>query len=225
MPQPRRPPLLREEAIQDSSKQRAWIVLPALFVAVAALLLYFLLIGLNRDAIITFAVARFGDSAEAVTPTVLILLAFPIFLGPTLFGAHRSDQIKTTCPLCDTDISSKVHQLLVTRCCPACGEQAVAGGTVRTVAVYKRYRAIHSRAFLKYWFWAWPAFGLLTCTIWLIDHNALQQCPQSYILAPLIGTATTGWASIRTLNFRYILPLCASVAVLCLGAAIFWHSI
>ena len=183
------------------------------------------MIGWYRDAIVASAVKLFGPSAAEFTLSLLILVAFPLFLGPALVGARRADQIKTICPVCDADLSLKVDQLLTTRSCPTCGEQVVAGGTVRAVGVYKRYRALQSRTLLKYWFWAWPSIGLLACATWLVEHNALQQCPQSYFLAPLIGTATTGWAWIRTFDSLYVPPLLASIVVLSVGGMIFWHSI
>ena len=146
-----RPTLLEEQAIREASKQRAWIVLSALSVGIGIVFLYFLIIGVCRETVIAIAVKRFGPSAAEFTPLMLILVAFPLFLGPTLTGAHRAARIGTSCPLCDADLSSQVDQLIATRCCPTCGKHAVRGGTVRSEAAYERLRAIRSRAFLKHW--------------------------------------------------------------------------
>ncbi len=217
--------MLTEQAIRQTSKRRMWAILPAMTCAIVAVMLYFVGVGHFREVLVSFAVNRFGETARDITPIVLILPAFAIFLVPTIAAARFADRFKTNCPSCDQDISNKSHQLLATRCCPSCNENIVDGGRVRSVTVYKRYLAVRSRSFLKYWFWAWPGLGLLCITWWLFDQSAFEQCPQCYWLPPLIGTSAAGWAWIRTFDRRYVPQLLASVVLLGVGATIFWRGL
>jgi hypothetical protein len=217
--------MLTEQAIRETSRRRAWVILPAMTCAAVAAMLYFVGVGQFREALISFAVDQCGESARDITPIVLILPAFLLFLLPTLAAASYADRFKTICPSCEKDISNRTFQLLTTRCCPYCEHNILAGGRIRSAGVYRRYQSARWRSFLKYWLWAWPVLGLLCLVWWLFDQSALQQCPQCYWLAPLIGTAASGWAWVRTFDRRYLPSLLASIVLLGVGVTIFRRAI
>lgn len=217
--------MLAEQTICETSKRRTRVVLSAITCACSAMMLYFLGIEQFREVLISFAVDRFGESAGEIMPIVLILPAFPILLVPIVAAIAYADRFKTICPSCEQDISNNAHQLLTTKRCPSCSENIVEGGTPRSDAFYKRYMAARSRLFLRYWLWAWPAFGLV-CIAWrLFDRTAFQQCPQCLWVAPLIGASSAGWAWIRTRDRGYVPQLSASVVFFGVGATIFWHEL
>jgi hypothetical protein len=54
------------------------------------------------------------------------------------------------------------------------------------------------------------------------DPLAFQRCPQAVWAFPLIGATAGGWSWIRTRDGRYVPPTLTSLAVLCLGAWMYW---
>jgi hypothetical protein len=80
------------------------------------------------------------------------------------------------------------------------------------------------RRFLGNWFWIWPIGGALVVVQHWFNPSAFEQCPHVLFMAPLVGTATSGWTLIRTFDRRYVPQLLASVSVLCVGATCFWLS-
>jgi hypothetical protein len=187
--------------------------------------LYLIGMGYVREPIISLAVSRFGDTARDITPIALILPTFAIFLIPTCLAAGYSERFKTACPSCHQDVSAGTERILLTRCCPECGERIVEGGRAHSAAVYRRYRALWSRRFLKYWLWIWPALGGLIVVWQLFDRSTLQRCPQFLLTVPLIGVATAGWAWLRTSDRRYIPQLLGSAVLLGLGSVLFWQAL
>lgn len=217
--------MLTEQEVREMSARRTWVVLPMMTGAIGAVFLYLIGMGYFREPLISLAMNRFGDTARGITPIALILPAFAIFLLPSCLAAKYVDHFKTVCPSCHEDISSGTDRVLSTRCCPACGERILGGGRTHSAAVYKRYQALRSRHFLKFWLWAWPAFGGLVIAWQLFDRSAFQRCPQCLWNGPLIGTATAGWAWLRTFDRRYVPQLLVSVVLLGLGAALFWQAL
>jgi DNA-directed RNA polymerase subunit RPC12/RpoP len=217
--------MLTEQEVREMSSRRTWAVLPAMTCAVGAVFLYFVGVGYFRESLTSLAVNRFGDSARDITPIALILPSFAIFLIPSCLAAKYAGRFKTACPSCKQDLSSRANRVLSTRCCPECSERILVGGRTHSTAVYGRYQAIRSRHFLRYWLWAWPALGGLVITLQVFDRSALQRCTQFLWTVPLIGTATAGWAWLRTLDHRYVPPLLASIVLLGLGAALFWQAL
>jgi hypothetical protein len=217
--------MLTEQEVREMSARRTWAVLPAMTGAIGAVFLYFIGMGYFRELLTSLAVSRFGDTARDISPIALILPAFAIFLLPSCLAAKYAGRFKTVCPACHEDISSGTDRVLSTRCCPACGERVLGGGRTHSAAVYTRYQALRSRHFLKFWFWAWPALGGLVIAWQLFDRSAFQRCPQCLWIGPLIGTATAGWAWLRTFDRRYVPQLLASVVLLGLGAVLFWQAL
>ncbi len=217
--------MLTEQGIDEIRRRQMWALFPAFLGAVAAVFIYFLVIGQVRETVISCVHERFGETASDMTPLALILPAFVVFMLPVLAACAYVDRFKTVCPSCHEDISGQWRQVQVTRCCPSCEQCILEGGRVRSVAVYKRYRAIESRVITRYWMWAWPALGLLGIICWLFDQSALQQCPQCYWLPSLIGSSVAGWAWLRTFSHRYIPPLLVSIVLFGIGAAIFWNEV
>jgi DNA-directed RNA polymerase subunit RPC12/RpoP len=216
--------MLTEQEVRKMSARRAWAVLPVMTGAIGAVFLYFTGMVYFREPLTSLAVSRFGDMARDITPIALILPAFAIFLLPSCLAAKYAGRFKTVCPACHEDISSGTDQVLSTRCCPACSQRILGGGRTHSAVVYKRYQALRSRHFLKFWFWAWPALGGLVIAWQLFDRSAFRQCPQCLWIGPLIGTATAGWAWLRTFDRRYVLQLLVSVILLGLGAVLFWQA-
>ncbi len=217
--------MLTESEIRDAIRRRMWAVLPVLGCTVGAVMAYLVAVGHYRDPLVAIAVDHFGETAREITPLVLILPAFPIFLVPAICASSYADRFKTICPKCDSNVSSKTGQLLATRRCPSCDQRIVNDGRLRSASVYKRYLRVRSRWFLKYWFWAWPCFGIFCIAWWLVDHSAFQRCQQALWIAPLIGASASGWISIRTYTLRYAPQFLASVVVLSIGGLIFWYAL
>jgi hypothetical protein len=216
--------MLTEERLREMSARGLWVCVPAMIVATGAMFLYMSAVGHFRESLVSFAVGRFGEAAGHVFLYVLFLPAIPIFLVPTLIAAAYAGRFKTACPLCHVDISSRSKRVLLTRCCPACGDRILEGGRAHSAAVYGRYQAIQSRSFLKNWLWTWPAIGGL-CVAWQwADRSAFRECPNLLWRVPLIGTAVAGWAWLRTSDRRYVPQLLASAVLFVLGAYVFWSS-
>ncbi|SIO14388.1 hypothetical protein SAMN05444166_2682 [Singulisphaera sp. GP187] len=215
--------MLTEQEVREMSARCKWTVLLAMACAIGAVFLYLVGVGYFRESLTSLAENLFGDTARDLTPISLILPAFAIFLLPSCLAAQYAGRFKTACPSCNQDISCRSDRVIATRCCPACGERILEGGRTHSAAVYNRYLTLRSRHFLKYWFWAWPAFGGLVMMWQLFNRSAFQQCPHCLWTAPLIGTAAAGWAWLRTLERRYIPQLLASVVLLGLGVASFWR--
>jgi predicted RNA-binding Zn-ribbon protein involved in translation (DUF1610 family) len=216
--------MLIEQEVRDRSARRYRAVMSVIYCAIGAMILYFLGMVYVREPLISLAVARFGEGARGVTPIAMILPAFAIFLVPSFLAEKYAERLKIVCPSCDVDISSRTNRVLSTRCCPACGERIVGGGRTHSAAVYKRYVALQSRTFLRYWFWVWPAVGGLAIAWHSLDRSAFQRCPQTLWTAPLIGTVAAGWTWLRTFDRRYVPQLLASATLLGLGAYLFWQA-
>jgi hypothetical protein len=217
--------MFTEQEVREMSARRTRAVLPVMSCAIAAVFLYFFSMGYFREPLTSLAVGRFGETARDITPIVLILPAFAIFLIPSCLAAQYAGRFKTVCPLCKKDISSRTDRVLSTRCCPACNERILGGGRTHSAAVFTRFQALQSRHFLKYWFWAWPALGGLVITWQLFDRLAFERCPQCLWMAPAIGTVTAGWAWLRTFDRRYVPQLLASILLVAIGAALSWQTL
>jgi hypothetical protein len=216
--------MLTEQEIREMSSRRTWAVLPAMTFAIMAVFLYFAGMIYFRERVSSLVLDRFSGTAREIAPIAMILPAFVIFLLPSLLAARYAQKFKTVCPSCNKDISSRTDRVLLTKCCPACSEQILIG-RAHSAAVYKRYQAIRSRCFLRWWLWVWPALGGLAITWQLLDREALRQCPQNLWIPPLIGTSAAGWAWLRTSDRAYVAQLLASVALLGLGAVVYWRSL
>lgn len=217
--------MLTEHEIRRMSARGMWAFLPVMAGAIGMTVLYFIGMNYVRVPLTSLAARGFGETAGDITEIALILGAIPIFLLPTCLAAQYAQRFKTLCPSCHQDISSCTKRVLSTRCCPACSERILAGGRTHSAAVYERYQALQSRRFLTYWFWAWPALGGMVIAWQLFDRSAFQRCPQCLWISPLIGTATAGWAWLRTFDRRYVTQLLASVVLLGLGAFLFWQAL
>ena len=217
--------MLTEQEARKVLARQKWAVLPAMTGAIGAVFLYFIGVGYFRELLTSLAVSQFGETARDITAIALILPAFAIFLLPTCLAARYAGRFKTVCLACHKDISSETGRVLSTRCCPACGARVLGGGRTHSAAVYTRYQALRSRHFLKFWLWVWPALGGLVIAWQLFDRSMFQRCPQCLWIGPLIGTATAGWAWLRTFDRRYVPQLLASVALLGLGAVLFWPAL
>ena len=200
-------------------------MIPTALCAVMAVCGYFAGVAPYREDLVAFAEEKFGQPMGDITPILLILPAFLIFLIPILTAAALIDRFKLICPSCERDVSGRFEQLLATRCCPFCDQQIVTKGHTRSATAYKRLITIRQQLFFRKWLWAWPFFGLLAIAWRLIDPSVFQQCPQALFMAPLIGTTAAAWAWIRVSRRLYSPQLLVSIAVLCIGAVFFWNSL
>jgi predicted RNA-binding Zn-ribbon protein involved in translation (DUF1610 family) len=217
--------MLTEQELRGLEARRRWVIMPAISGATGAVFLYLVVMGHFRQPLTSLVKARFGVTVGDITEVALILPAFVIFLLPSCLATHYAQRFRSLCPSCNKDISPDTERVLSTRRCPACGERILDGGRTHSAAVYKRYQLFRSRHFLKHWFWAWPALGGSIITWELLDRSAFQRCPQCVWTAPLIGTATAGWAWLRTSDRRYVPQLLASVVLLGLGVVLFWQAL
>lgn len=217
--------MLTEPEVRAMWARRRWAVFPAMFGAGGAVLLYFAGVGSIVEPLSSLAGSRFGDAARELTPIVLILPAFAVFLLPSCLAARYAERFKTLCPLCCVEITSRSERAIATRCCPSCGARILEGGRAHSPAVYERYQALRTRQFLRRWLWGFPAVGGLAIAWRMIDHLAFQDCPQCLLMAPLIAAATAGWAWLRTFDRRYLPQVLASLVLLGFGVVLFWQTL
>ncbi len=216
--------MFTQEQLGESSKRRARVLMPVAVLAVAAVLIYFPVIGLVRDPFVSFVSSHFGEGSRELAPIPLILPAFAIFLVPMALADRYARRFTIVCPSCSSDVTRSTERLLKTRCCPSCEKQIVEGGRVRSTKAYKRYLEYRARALLKHWFWAWPILGASSLAWWFFDRSAFQECPNVLWVPSLVGTAAAGWAWLRTHDRRYVPQFLASVVLFALGATVFWRT-
>ena len=216
--------MLTEQEIRETLSRHLRAVLPGMIAGVAMLFVYFAILYGFRSSLISLVVARFGETARELTSVALIVPAFAVFLVPACLGERQGRRYTLRCPLCSEEITRLTKRVIATRCCPRCSGQIVEGGRARSSAVYQRYSARKSRRFLAYFFWTWPALGLLAIICSHIDPSIFQDCPQCLWMTPLLGVGVTAWAWLRTFDRRYVAPLLASLALVALGAYLFWKA-
>jgi len=167
--------------------------------------------------------------ALVVTPILLAALCMPFSrpIGAAVFCCSivgvvatviYTERIKTICPQCHADVSSRYHWLLATRRCPLCDERIIDGGVVRQSTVYRRFLKIRSRVFLRRWLWAWPLFSIAVLLAFCLKPDLFRSNPMPAILPAFIGTCVAGWVALRTLDKRYAPPLVASGILLLISS-------
>jgi hypothetical protein len=216
------PKMFTEQHLGELSRRRIRVLLPTILFGVAAMLLYLLCVAQLRDATQLAIKGRFGDGAARVAPFGLILVAFGLFLVPICIAEKYAKRFQCYCPLCG-HLLSRIAAVLATKRCPACERQIVAGNRARSYATYKRLQAWRTRQFLAIWLWAWPASGLLGLVWWYFCPEEAINCG-AFWAVPLIGTATSGWAWLRTFERRYVPQLTANIALLGTLGAISWSA-
>lgn len=214
--------MLTDSQIHETMRRRRLVLLPALGAATAFVFLWLGCLSYFREPLTSQAVERFGAGAGELLHPALIFLAIGVFLATGMMAERRARRFAVACPACGADVTVQTERLLVTRHCPECDARIVAGGRVRSPAAYDRYVARRSRRFLGKWLWLWPAMGLLAAAWADNDPLAFQCCPQAAWVFPLIGATAGGWTWLRTRDARYLPPTLASLAVLGLGAWMYW---
>ncbi len=214
--------MLKTADINGLSTKRAWILIPALIVGVAAMFAYLAAMALWRDSLVDYAKHDLGETPANLLPLAMILTSLGFFLAPLVLAERKSKRYALHCPECATDLTRFTRRVIATRCCGSCGKQIVEGKRIHEGKVFERHARIQQRRFLIYWFWAWPILGfLILCYHWN-DTTALNNCRPMLFIPGLIGTAATGWAFARTMDRRFIPQLGMSATVFCLGMNAFW---
>ena len=214
--------MLSAADINDLSKKRAWILLPAAGVGILAMFAYFALVGYCRDWLVEFARQHVGKIFADLLPLTLICPSVGFLLAPLIWGERKSKRYALICPNCNTDISRFTRRVLATRFCCSCGTQVVEGRRTHGAKAFERFSRMKQRRFLIYWFWTWPVLGLLVLAYYQFDRAAMENCPHMLFIPGLIGIVATGWAFARTMDTRYLPQLAASALVFCFGVNAFW---
>jgi hypothetical protein len=204
VPNPANDRAMSEADVRERLRQRSRVLLCGLSVSVAL----FIASGVLLSP---------ADLNAISLPHVGILAAIMLFclLGPMVWAERRSARHEVRCPACDKDLSLAPELLFATRSCPQCGARVLAGGRQRGRPVYDRWQRRRSRAWLVYWFWAWPltSLGFQIVDVWFPDK------PGAVWIPLLIGGASNGWALIRTWDLRYTWSF---VAYLLLAVSGYW---
>ena len=207
----------QESEFRTKSKQRFSLMLLAMCFGLLAMFGYFGLLAFVRADVIAWANNNFGADSEHWIMLPLMIPAVAIFLLPTCVAEHKAKRYSISCPSCSKDLTQSVQRILKTRCCSNCGKRVIENGKMRSNESYARYCQRRWRNYLVYWFWAWPVCGV-TMLIWhLIDSSSFENCPHMIFLFGLVGTIATGWALIRTYDYRYLPQTITSTIVLALG--------
>lgn len=208
VPNPAKDPAMSEADVRERLRQRSRVLLRGLSVSC----------GLTAALFIASGVLLSPADLNAMSlPQVGMLAAIMLFclLGPMVWAERRAAQHGVRCPACDKDLSLAPALLFATRSCPQCGGRVLAGGRQRGRPVYDRWQRRRSRAWLVYWFWAWPltSLGFQIVYVWFPDK------PGTVWIPLLIGGASNGWTLIRTWDLRYTLSF---VACLLLAVSGYW---
>lgn len=217
--------MFTEWQIQDLAKRRNRILIPAMFGGVVATLAYFVVILFLRHGLVAILDQRNVEDAADVAMLILILPSFAFFIVPCVLAERYVKRFAIVCPFCSEDITRYTAEIIATRSCRSCEQRIVSDGRQRRSAVFKRYRRIQSRTFLKYWLWAWPALAAFCLVTHWFDPSSLQRCPHVLFVPALIGTVAGGWSWIRTFDTRYTMQFTASMVLFVIGASIFWQSV
>lgn len=214
--------MLSTTDINELSKKRMWILIPAATVGVVVMLAYFAVVAAWRDSLVASARQSFGESTADALPIVLILPSIGFFLTAFIWGEHKIQRYALICPNCNADLSRSTKRVAATRCCNSCGKQIVEGPRTHGPEAFDRRSRIEQRKFLIYWFWAWPILGSLMIGYHWLSPIGFEDCPHMLFMPGLIGTTASGWAFARTLDKRYLPQLAGSAVVLCMGFSVFW---
>ena len=207
----------QESELRTKSKQRFSLILPAMCFGVLAMFGYFGLLALVRDDVVAWANHNFGANSENWIMFPLIIPAILIFLLPTCVAERKAKRYSIPCPSCNNDLTLSVPRVLKTRCCSNCGKRVVENGKMRSNETYSRYCQRQWRNYLVYWFWTWPVCGV-TILIWhRFGSSSFENCQHMIFVFGLLGTIASGWALIRTYDYRYLPQTIASMIVLALG--------
>lgn len=216
--------MLSSAEINDLSRQRAWILVPAATVGGLAILGYFAVVAFVRDPLVDGTREHLGHTAAELMPCALILSSLAFCLTPLVWAEQKAKRFALLCPRCAANLTRSTNRVLATRCCCPCGVRIVEGGRVRTREVFARYSRAEQRRCLVYWFWVWPALGAVVLVHHTANPSALANCIQMLLVPGLIGTAAASWAFARTRDRRYLPQLGAAAMVFSMGAAMFWKA-
>ena len=169
--------MLSTTDINELSKKRMWILIPAATVGVAVMLAYFAVVAAWRDSLVASARQSFGESTADALPIVLILPSIGFFLTALIWGEHKSKRHALICPNCNVDLSRSTKRVAATRCCNSCGKQIVEGPRTHGPEAFERRSRIEQRKFLIYWFWAWPILGSLMIGYHWLSPTGFEDCP------------------------------------------------
>ena len=213
--------MFQESELRTKAKQRFTLILPAMCFGVIAMFAYFGLLAVVRDDVIAWSKNNFGAASENWIMFPIIIPSIVFFLLPACVAEFKAKRYSISCPNCTKDLTQSVQRILKTRCCGNCGKRVVENGKTRSNETYSRYCQRKWRNYLVYWFWAWPAGGIAILIWHQIDSSSFRNCPHMIFLFGFIGTIATGWALIRTNDFRYLAQTITSAVVLTLGVFLF----
>lgn len=208
--------------VKNLDRIRQKILIPAIFGGLAITFGYFGLAILVRDELVAFAGIHFGKFAADITPIVLILPSVAPFLAILLWAERRAKAYAIICPNCGSDQTRSTARILATLCCKNCLQQIVAGERVRKPEVFNRYARVRWRRYLVYWFWAWPALGVVMLIGYWLNPRSFEPCLHVLFVPGFTGTIAAGWAFTRTFDRRYLPQMGASAVTLAIGGILFW---
>ncbi len=196
-------------------------MLPAMCLGVAAMFGYFGLLMLVRADVVAWARNNFGADSEPWIMMAMIIPSIFIFLLPSYVAEQKAKRYSISCPNCCKDLTLSIQRILKTRCCSNCEKRIIETGRMRSNDLYARYCRRQWRNYLVYWFWAWPAGGIVMLIWHRFDSSAFNDCPQMIFLFGLIGSTATGWTLIRTNDLRYLAQTITSAVLLVVGISMF----
>ena len=200
------------------------ILLPAMIVGIVAIFAYMGFLAVIRDEVVAFVRINFGQTAAEIAPMILLAPSIAFFLTPLVLAERRAKVYSLICPECSAELNQSTARVLATRCCSKCRKQIVAGGRIRKDEVFDRFTQMKWRRYLVFWFWAWPALGLILLTCYRINPPSFDPCIHIVFVPGLVGTVATGWAFARTMDKRYLPQVGASTVALFVGVWVFWNA-
>jgi hypothetical protein len=162
------------------------------------------------------------DTITIAGMILMVLGLIVLFLAPLVLAERYAKRWACRCPECSADVMQRGHAILATRCCPACGARVVEGGRTHDIAVFRRAKRIVGRRVLVWSLWFLPAMAAGVILIDWVFPSVSDETGLLVSVYSLTGLLATGWTFARTRDWRSIPPLVASLALLAVGARLFW---